>query len=206
MGELRNPSTFFYSNLSYVNSQIQAIYTLGLCASRSQLVELERYHNRKYFQEALLYTHARTKSSVEWIYEVFKGDLRMNKAVTCTHLGQSLFAMALAMYNDGSHAECCISKNEIVDIICNLINQKALTRASMHTAVLGIGWICDQRYENDLLPEVLEKAKDTIQNMPVLYPLETNHMTALRGMVMKILSGEALTVAEEKLLLEQLNK
>ena len=206
MEELRNPSTFFYSNLSYVNSQIQAIYTLGLCASRSQLVELERYHNRKYFQEALLYTHARTKSSVEWIYEVFKGDLRMNKAVTCTHLGQSMFAMALAMYNDGSHAECCISKNEIVDIICNLINQKALTRASMHTAVLGIGWICDQRYENDLLPEVLEKAKDTIQNMPVLYPLETNHMTALRGMVMKILSGEALTVAEEKLLLEQLNK
>ncbi len=206
MHELRSGRTTFYINGPSVNSTIQAIYTLGVCGSKSDLAELEKYHNRSNLNDPLLYTHARTKTCVEWVYDAFREDVRKNKSYQCNHLGQTLYAIGLAMYNDGRPVKCSASKGKVVTAICNLINEKMVPTAAINVAVLAIGWICDQRYKNDISPETLAKAKDTIEGMGRMYPTAPARTQALRNMLRKVLSGAKLTEAEEKLLLEQLNK
>lgn len=57
-----------------VNTKIQAIYTLHVCASADDLKQLKKLHQYDKFKIALLYTHAMTKTDVDWIYEKFKRD------------------------------------------------------------------------------------------------------------------------------------
>ena len=50
-----------------VSTNIQAIYTLSICANFEQLSKLSALHETPRYLQACLYTHAKTRTDLEWL-------------------------------------------------------------------------------------------------------------------------------------------
>lgn len=191
-----------------VNTKIQAIYTLHVCASADDLKQLKKLHQYDKFKIALLYTHAMTKTDVNWIYEKFKRDYQSTlNDNPKTSLQITTHALGVAFrLGDGVPTKSSIKRKQIVSELCKIIRSKKLSFIEMQNCFLALGLICDCRYENYLDENSLDAARNLIDNIENIY--DVNFVDRFRKAVVvadKILHGAMLSAAEEEFLLIKLD-
>lgn len=59
-----------------VSPNIQAIYTMSICANMDQLSKLSTLHHTTRYLQACLYNHAKTRSDLQWLQDEFEEDVK----------------------------------------------------------------------------------------------------------------------------------
>lgn len=193
-----------------VTTNIAAIYTLSICASRDQLRKLDALHGSQKYLQACLYTHAKTRSSLKWLQDKFEEDVNKSKRRLGNNIQFSAYAIGVALRKDGLSKEMLSPDVEgrIVTKLCEVIQMGSLSDAQLTICILALGWICDQRAcRSALSGNAIQKTLDTIRGIDDYYPAATvmKHANALK-IVTKMVNGELLSVDEEQFLLTKLEE
>lgn len=190
-----------------VNMAAQAVFTLSVCASRKQIAQLQKLQDNKRFTEALMYTYARTKKCVNWIYQKFLKDVEENYLTQCNHLASSAYAIGVAFYSDGCPVKVRISKDKVISVMCKAIYSGKLSVTMVNSMALAMGWICDQRHANDVLASSVDRARKALEDFEDLYASDICAGSQKnRTLALKLLGGAELSEDEERFLLEKLEK
>lgn len=196
----------FAASKATTNQNIQAIYTLNMCASKAQLDELVKLHaNPKYFQ-ACIYTHAKTGSQVDWVYSKFSDDVTNVLKGRSRYIQHTAYAIGMALKADGGAAAYRSKKvGDVVDKLCALINSGKLTLEETVSCIIALGWICDRRNGDSAVSESrLSSAKSAIETVPYIYPMNADKTERSETIALKLINGESLEEDEEKFLLSKL--
>lgn len=178
-----------------VQTKAQAIFTLSMCASDSDLEQLSQLVCPK-FKVARLYTHAITKTSVDWIYGEFLKDCRKKINGAKAPLQESARALGVAFrLNDPRKAICSVSKAVVVKELIKIISSRKANSTEVIACVLAIGQLCDQRYTNDLDARTIIDARNFLAHLGAM------NFAKSREVALKMIDGAALTADEEELLL-----
>ncbi len=188
-----------------VSTNNQAIYTLGICATKEELKMLSSLHNKNKYYQACLYTHAKTKTDIKWLLQQFEKDLKQAKRKLANNLQFSSYAIGVALRNDDVQIVDTKTKENVVKNLIEVINTGNLTTDELNSSMLAIGWICDQRQNNDINAKLIKDALDIIRNVYYYYPfLIIKNCTRMQELVDKMLSGTCLNEDEEQFLLTKL--
>ena len=192
--ELRGPS---------VNTKIQAIYTLYMCANEDDLEQMIGLHHYDKFRLANLYVHAMTKTSVDWIYSCFKQDWSKTERGTKSNIQVSAHALGLAYrLSDGKPTIASVMKETIVNELCDMIQSKKMDGVEISNCIIALGLLCDQRYPNSLKEKSVLKAQVFLDNLRSLYqPFLYIQFEKAVEVALKMIEGEKLSAGEEEFLL-----
>ena len=97
---------------SSVSVNGQAVLALCICASKEQANELVSLHNDPKLFQPCLYTHGKTRTQLDWVYNEFHRDVDKVKKGKHSNLQFSSYAMGCAFRkekeNDDGMAECAM--------------------------------------------------------------------------------------------------
>lgn len=193
-----------------VSTNIQAIYTLSICANMDQLRRLSSLHDSSRYLQACLYTHAKTKSDFEWLNNEFKKDVEQTLKGFSSNLQFSSYSIGIALCKDTMNCGTISvqDENKIVKTLCKVIISGKLTSEELTCCILSLGWICDQRkYLSQIEYSIMQEVLDTIKNVEHYYSaIIAMKQEKPRSVVTKMIHGDALDVDEEEFLLIKLNK
>lgn len=191
-----------------VNTKIQAIYTLYMCASESDLERLSNLHRYSQFKNACLYTHAMTKTDVDWIYAKFDEDYRAAMRGRKGNIQISVHAIGLAYrLSDDRPTVCSVKKSAIVTQICKFIESKVGNLVEVSNCIIALGLLCDQRYKNSLDMKTVAKVQQLLGDLVSIYePLEYLRLTNAANVAEKMIAGGELTEEEEEILLIKISE
>lgn len=191
-----------------VSTNIQAVYTLGICANMDQLSRLASLHNSSRYLQACLYTHAKTGSDLQWIQDEFKIDAERAANGYASNIQFSSHAIGVALRKDSGNKGLLAprAEGEIVRKLCSVVESGKLTCAELTCCILALGWICDQRAgASEIDGKIIEGVYKAIRSMDDVYPLLTvKRQERARAVALKMINGEILNVDEEKFLLTKL--
>lgn len=190
-----------------VNANIQAIYALSICADANQLTRLYVLHNTSRYRQACMYTHAKTKTGIDWLKEEFEKDIKHSSRGLSNHIQMSSYAIGMALRKDGG--ACVVSKKVETDVInklCNVIKNGQLSANQLSCCILALGWICDQRQQvNGIDWVILNNVKRTIMGVDYFYDDDVvARCGKSRKVALKMINGEFLNAEEEEFLLTKL--
>ena len=192
---------------SNTNTKIQSIYTMSMCASKNQLNQLQSLHGYSRYLEACLYTHAKTKTQIDWIYESFKNDIDNVKKGFKNNIQFSSYSIGLAFYLDGRESYSTVKKDTVVAQICSAISSKNISVDEVICCILALGWICDHRQNNDISQSAVNNALETINMLNEIYSdIDMQRLNKVQNVSKKIIQGLDLDNDEEKFLLLKLEK
>ena len=196
----------YWSSSSNTNTKLQAIFAMSMCASEDQLNRLEKLHGDERYLNACLYTHAKTKTQIDWIYNCFKRDIGVVGRGSKSNIQFSSYAIGLVFYLDGKPTNAKISKAGVVKDLCDAILSQKISIDEAICCVLAIGWICDRRSNNDVSDETIELALNTLDDMNMYFNFdERRRLFKMQAVVRKMLQGQALSKDEEEFLLLKLS-
>ena len=186
-----------------VNTKIQAIYALYMCASEDDLEQMVGLHNYDKFRLANLYVHAMTKTSVDWIYACFKQDWNKTDRGLKSNIQVSAHALGLAYrLSDSKPTIASVMKETIVEELCDMIRSKKMDGVEISNCIIALGLLCDRRSPNSLKEKVSMKAQVFLESLRSLYqPVLYVGFEKAVEVALKMFEGEKLTAAEEELLL-----
>lgn len=192
---------------SRTNVNIQAVYALSMCGSREQLSQLSALHEKKKYIQSCLYTHAKTKTQVEWIYRQFLEDKKNALKNRATNLQESSYAIGVAFRIDGTETQTSVERAQVIRELCGAIRSGFLKQPDLICSLLALGWICDQRTANNPLDNsLLREAIDAEKVIDDVYPVLTVlGCSKARTVARKMIDGEGLNDEEEQFLLIKLN-
>ena len=187
-----------YTGGESVNTKIQAILALSMCGSDDDLSQLSKLGNIK-FKNARLYTHAMTKTNVNWIYGEFKQDCRqIERGVRGVQYQSSVHALGIAFrLSDPRPTKCSVRRSDLVVEICEMIKSNMLNPVEMTTSILAIGLLCDQRYSNNLDRSSVDKARKILAGLNS----GVGRFGKSKVVALKMIDGATLTADEEEMLL-----
>ncbi len=189
-----------------INTKIQAIYTLHTCASSEQLEKLAILHEDSRYLEACLYTHAKTKTNVDWIYECFHKDYIRSARHLPSNLQNSAYAIGVALMLDGRTFRSTVKRNKVATELCNILMSHCATPDEAITCVMALGLICDQRRDNPMpYAEIYRKAQETLRDIENIYYPEFKKFSRMRDVALKMIEGTTLAEDEERYLLTKLD-
>lgn len=190
-----------------VSTNIQAVYTLSTCANMDQLSKLANLHDSTRYLQACLYTHAKTRSDLQWIQDELEKDLKNATKGHSNNLQFSAHAIGVALRNvDGQGILSEKTETKIVSKLTEVIRTGNLSTEELNSTILAIGCICDQReYECRIEPAVITDALLAIRNIGEVY----NYLIVMAQqkaceVATKMINGELLTNDEEQFLLTKL--
>lgn len=193
-----------------VSTNIQAIYTMSICANMDQLSKLSALHNTTRYLQACLYTHAKTKSDLQWLQDEFEEDAKKSIRGFANNIQFSSYAIGIALKKDGLRETILSSEAEgkIVKQICNVITTGRLSDEELTCCILALGWICDQREKlSDIDSSIIQEVFETIRNIDDYYSILTvMKQEKPRNVATKMVNGEHLNVDEEQFLLTKLER
>ena len=196
----------YWSSSSNTNTKLQAIFAMSMCATTDQLNKLERLHSDDRYLNACLYTHAKTKTQVDWIYECFKRDVSMLGRGLKSNIQFSSYAIGLAFYLDGRETRTQVDKARVVEELSDVILNQRVSIDETICCVLALGWICDQRTENNIEEGAVQLAIRTLDEMNMYYTSdEKRRLYKMQSVVRKVVQGQELSKDEEEFLLLKLN-
>lgn len=184
-----------------VNTKIQAIYTLYMCASHDDLEQMQGLHRYDKFRIANLYTHAMTKTDVDWIYAEFRKDYNKAKRGTPSKIQISAHALGLAFrLGDNKKTIASVSKKQIINELCELISSHNMNSVEIGNCIIALGLLCDQRYHNTL------DSKSVLKTQKLLGDLKDSGLAFLQfakatEVAQKMIEGGELSADEEEFLL-----
>lgn len=190
-----------------VNTKIQAVYTLNMCGSENDLAQLENLHGYSKLRLANLYTHAMTKTSVDWIYLEFKKDCNLIANGKKSLVQNSAHALGVAYrLSDGEPTVASVRKSKIVSDLCKIIRSKKMNSTEINNCLLAIGLLCDRRYPNPLEQSAFNEAQKLLNDLNSLYPCGVDARFEKSATVaQKMLQGGELSAEEEEFLLIKLD-
>lgn len=193
-----------------ISTNIQAIYTLSMCANETQLEKLSVLHDRTKYLHACLYAHAKTKTGFTWIKEEFEQDAKKVLRGNGSNIQVSVYAIGIALRKDElTQASVSVEmQTKIVNKICDVISSGNLSSEELTCSILALGWICDQRrIVSDISNSSIRTAIEIIKNLGDYYRfLNISKQEKSCQIAMKMINGDALDVEEERFLLTKLEK
>lgn len=188
------------------NTCIQAIYALGICGSDRQMEKLSVLHKNTQFKQACLYSHAKSATCISWLREEFEKDAKNAIKGHNNNIQFSAYAIGIALRENRTGFIDTNSNEKIVKKLCEVIRAGKLSDSQLVCCILAIGWICDQRHEeNQYDGGVVLDALDVINNIDIYYDyLTVEKCNKCRGVAKKLLNGEVLLEDEEEFLLSKL--
>lgn len=193
-----------------VSTNIQAIYTMSVCANIDELNRLSKLHGEPRYHQACLYTHAKTKTDLQWLQNEFENDVKKTLRGVVNNIQFSSYAIGIALRKDGLNNVNLPEKQEgkIVKKLCETIASGKLSDEELTCCILALGWICDQResiseLDNCIIQEVLDNLKNIEYHYPVLAVMKQERLLEV---AIKMVNGEGLNVDEEQFLLTKLEQ
>lgn len=186
-----------------MNTKIQAVYALSMCGSDDDINLLVNLHNNEKFRMANLFTHAITKTEVDWIYYEFKKDCAKVLSGSPTSAIQiSAHALGVAFKVDGRPTNSSIKRETIITDLCNVIRSRNLNNVEISVCILAIGMICDRRAVNNLAQSAFDAAETLLNDLNNIYDENFAEMFAkAQDVAQKMIHGGALSAEEEESLL-----
>jgi len=154
---------------------------------------------------ANLYTHAVTKTDVDWIYYEFKKDCNKILHNLQSNIQISAHALGLAFKLDGRPTYSGIRREQIVNDMCNAIRSRNLNPVEITTCLKALGLLCDRRRANDLPQKVFDDVATLFKELGTIYGYTPASMSKVRSVAQKMINGEALTAEEEDSLLMKID-
>jgi len=186
-----------------MNTKIQAIYTLSMCGSEKDIALLVNTHNNEKLRMANLYTHAITKTEIDWIYQEFKRDFNKVMAGTAnTTIQISAHALGVAFKIDGRPTNATVKREQIVSELCKLIRSRNLNNVEMGVCILALGLVCDRRTVNNMDQSAFDEAETLFNELDSIYDWNFVEMfSKAQGVAQKMIHGGELSAEEEESLL-----
>ncbi|MBR0289405.1 MAG: Hsp70 family protein, partial [Selenomonadaceae bacterium] len=200
--ELYNPGLSLGRGLK-MNTKIQCIYTLSMCGDENDIALLVNLHNNEKFRMANLFTHAITKTDIDWIYYEFKKDYNKVLAGAPTSSIQiSAHALGVAFKLDGRPTNSSIRREQIVSDLCKVIRSRNLNNVEISVCLLAIGMICDRRAMNNLAQSSFNDAENLFNDLNQIYDENFSELfSKAQDVAQKLINGGELTPEEEESLL-----
>ena len=201
--ELYNPGiSLGRSNGAKMNTKIQAVYALSVCADTRELEMLVNLHGNDKLRMANLYTHAMTKTEVDWIYSEFRKDCAKVNLGGKSGIQISAHALGVACKLDGRPLNCAIRREQIVADLCRVIRSQKLNNVEISVCLIALGLICDRRRANDLAATAFDEAETLLNELPQIYDWSFVELFAkARDVAQKMIQGGQLSAEEEESLL-----
>ena len=200
--ELYNPGVSLGRGLK-MNTKIQAIYTLSMCGSEDDIALLVNLHNNEKFRMANLYTHAITKTEVDWIYYEFKKDCnKVLAGAASSGIQISAHALGVAFKLDGRPTNSSVRREQIVSDLCKVIRSRNLNNVEISVCLLAVGMICDRRGSNNLDQNSFADAENLFDDLNKIYDENFRELFfKAQSVAQKMIHGSDLTAEEEESLL-----
>ncbi len=200
--ELYNPGITLGRAGLKMNTKIQCVYTLSMCGDDDDIAQLVNLHNNEKFRMANLYTHAITKTEVDWIYYEFKKDCAKVLSGVSSGIQISAHALGVACKIDGRPINCGIRREQIISDLCKVIRSRNLTQVEISVCLLAMGLICDRRAFNNLDQKSFDEAEKLLSDINQLYDCNFIEMFAKsQEVAQKMIQGNELSAEEEESLL-----
>lgn len=186
-----------------MNTKIQAVYTLSMCGSENDIALLINLHSNEKFRMANLYTHAITKTEVDWIYYEFRKDCaKILNGAASSKIQISAHALGVAFKLDGRPTNSSIRREQIVVDLCKVIRSRNLNHVEISVCLLALGLICDRRAVNNMAQDSFDSAEKLLSDLPRIYDENFAEMFAkAQDVAQKMIHGNELTPEEEESLL-----
>ena len=185
-----------------MNTKIQCVYTLSMCGSDSDIAQLVNLHNNEKFRMANLYTHAITKTEIDWIYYEFKKDCSKVLAGTTSGIQISAHALGVACRLDGRPIDYGVHREQIISDLCKVIRSRNLNNVEISVCLLAMGLICDRRAVNNLDLKSFEEAENLLMELNKIYDCNFVELFAKsQEVAQKMIQGGELSAEEEESLL-----
>lgn len=186
-----------------MNTKIQAVYTLSMCGDEKDISMLINLHNNEKFRMANLYTHAITKTEVDWIYYEFKKDCaKVLSGAATSSIQISAHALGVAFKLDGRPTKSSIRREQIVSDLCKVIRSRNLNNVEISVCLLAMGMICDRRTVNDMAQASFDDAEKLFDDLHKIYDDGFAGMFAkAQDVAQKMIQGGELSPEEEESLL-----
>ncbi|MBR4383403.1 MAG: hypothetical protein IKP64_07580, partial [Selenomonadaceae bacterium] len=185
-----------------MNTKIQSIYALSICGDTKELAQLVNLHGNEKFRMANLYTHAITKTEVDWIYHEFKKDCAKVQLGGKSGIQISAHALGVACKLDGRPDSGAIRREQIVSDLCKVIRSQKLNNVEISVCLIALGLICDRRRTNNLASTAFFEAENLLNSLPQMYDWAFVEMFAkARDVAQKMIQGGQLSAEEEESLL-----
>lgn len=191
---------------SRVSTNIQAVYTLSMCADFEQLSRLSALHTSTRYLQACLYVHAKTRTDLEWLCGEFEKDVKLVQNNMGSNIQFSAYAVGVALRKDGQDILSEKAQERIVKALSDAIRSRRLTAEELTCCMLALGWICDRRQQGmKISGQVIGEALNTLQNLEGEYKaFVIAKCIKPREVAMKMMNGEFLNEDEERFLLIKL--
>ena len=189
-----------------VSTNIQAVYTLSMCADFEQLSRLSALHTSTRYLQACLYVHAKTRTDLEWLCGEFEKDVKLVQNNMGSNIQFSAYAVGVALRKDGQDILSEKAQERIVKALSDAIRSRRLTAEELTCCMLALGWICDRRQQGmKISGQVIGEALNTLQNLEGEYKaFVIAKCIKPREVAMKMMNGEFLNEDEERFLLIKL--
>lgn len=186
-----------------MNTKIQAVYTLSMCGSDDDIALLLNLHNNDKFRMASLYTHAITKTEIDWIYREFRRDFtKVLAGAATTSIQISAHALGVAFKLDGRPTQSTVTREQIVTDLCKVIRSRNLNNVEISVCILALGMICDRRVANDISQTAFDEAQKLFDEIDDIYDWNFVEMfSKAQDVAQKMLQGGELSAEEEESLL-----
>ena len=185
-----------------MNTKIQSVYALSICGDTRELAQLVNLHGNDKFRMANLYTHAMTKTEVDWIYQEFRKDCGKVQLGGKSGIQISAHALGVACKLDGRPLSGAIRREQVVADLCRVIRSQKLNNVEISVCIIALGLICDRRKPNDLAASAFDEAQTLLDELPQLYDWNFVELFAkARDVAQKMIQGGQLTAEEEESLL-----
>lgn len=186
-----------------MNTKIQSIYTLSMCGDENDIALLINLHNNEKFRMANLYTHAITKTEVDWIYYEFKKDCaKVLAGAPNSAIQISAHALGVAFKLDGRPTNSSIRREQVVADLCKVIRSRNLSNVEISVCLLAMGMVCDRRAVNNMEQDSFEDAQKLLEELHKIYDENFAELFAkAQDVAQKMIHGGELSAEEEESLL-----
>ncbi|MGN9136193.1 Hsp70 family protein [Clostridium sp. HCP1S3_B4] len=190
------------------STNIQAIYTLGMCGTTKNLNKIQSLNEKAVYRQACLYTYAKTRTQGDWIFKQFKNDYKKALKHCNNNLQFSAYAVGIYLRKD-INGQIKISQEKVVEYLCNLILSKLSKEQDLICCIIALGYICDQRSicSNILNNSLVDKALEVLDFIKYKYPIAMIEASSKsKNIAEKMINGIELNFEDERYLLEKLEK
>lgn len=194
-----------------ISTNIQAIYTLSMCANAEQVNKLSALHESSKYLQSCMYAHAKTCTSVDWLEQQFYQDVKKVKNQVSSNIQFSSYSIGLALKKDieNSQPVSINDESKIVKSLCEVLKSRNITSDEINCCIIALGCICDQRKQKSNLSEkILDEVNETIMNIEYYYPSDSilSLSEKAREVAIKMVHGVSLSEDEEEFLLTKLEQ
>jgi hypothetical protein len=185
-----------------IQSNINAIATLSVCADVDKMDKIAPLHNKNQYLCACIYAHCKTKTQLEWLYGLFNDNLESIYSGKQANLKEILCGIGIAFKNDGDNEQ--ISRLNINKMVKNLVefikNMPTDNYYWYITTLMVLASICDRRIPNTYISDKsIELAKAALALVEEKYSEDTRFTDTIH-VADKLLNGTSLTDTEEQIL------